>query len=242
MGQINLSRITTTSSIITPPDGCDAMYNQNGVFYFLNSSGATYSFLQTPIDGVGRTNYLPLWTDNDSLSISSLYQTGTTLYSNTLSGATNSMIMSDTNGKLYNSNIRIRQIAVTVSGVEILSLYSSPKTLVPKDGGASTRVHQVISAYVKVIPSTGNYSSNTTLAIYEGGNGYTHTCNALGSTQIRRYRFIPVDTSTSLVQTQDDDNAITLSTLVGNPSGGTGSAVVYLTYTTYDEANISYQP
>lgn len=239
MGQINLSRITNTASIITPPDGCDAMYNQNGTFYFLNSSGATYSFLQTPIDGVGRTNYLPLWSDSDTLSISSIYQVGSTLYSSTLSGPTNSLIVSDTTGKMYNSNVRIKQIAVTVSNAEILQLYSTPKVLVPKDG-VSTRVQQVISAYAKIIPATGNYTSNTTLAIYEGGNGYTHTCNALGSTQIRRYRFIPTDTSTSLIQTQDDDGTITLSTLTGNPSGGTASLVVYLTYTTYDEANISY--
>jgi len=241
MGQINLSRITTTSSIITPPDGCDAMYNQNGTFYFLNSSGATYSFIQTPIDGVGRTDYLPLWTDGDSLGISSLYQSGSTLYSQQLTGMTSSLLVGDTTGKISNSNIRIKQIAITVSHAEILQLYSTPKTLVPKDG-VSTRVHQVISAYVKVTPSTGNYATNTTLAIYEGGNGYTHTCNALGTTQIRRYRFIPVDTSTSLIQTQDDDGVISLSTLTGNPTGGTGSLIVYLTYTTYDEANISNIP
>jgi hypothetical protein len=242
MGQINLSRITTTSSIITPPDGCDAMYNQNGVFYFLNSSGQTSSFIQTSIDGVGRTNYLPLWTDDDSLSISSLYQSGTTLYSNTLTGPTNSLIISDNTGKIYNSNIVIKQIAVTVSGAEIATLFSSPKTLIPTGSGTTT--HQVISAYARVNVVSGAWSGNTNLVLFEGGNGVTHECNALATTQIRRYRFIPRNTSSSLVQTQNDDAAITLSVDTGNPTGATsnGTLTIYLTYTTYDEGNISYQP
>lgn len=240
MGQINLSRITNTASIITPPDGCDAMYNQGGTFYFLNSSGVTSSIIKTPIDGVGRTDYLPLWSDNDTLGISSLYQSGPTLYSNTLTGVTNSLIVSDNTGKIYNSNIVVRQIAVTVSGAEIATLNTSPKTLIP--AGSGTTTHQVISAYVRVNVASGNWSGNTTLAIFEGGNGHTHTCDALATTQVRRYRFIPTDTSTSLIQTQNDDAAIQLSTLTGNPTGtaSNGTLTVYLTYTTYDEGNISY--
>lgn len=158
----------------------------------------------------------------------------------TASGATNSIITADSSGALYNSGIVIRQIAVTVSGGEIRNLNTSPKTIIPRGGGTTT--HQIISAYATITPSGGNWSGNTTLAIYEGGNGYTHTCNALGTTQVRRYRFIPVDTSGSLSQTQNDDADIQLSVLTGNPTGATntGSLTVYLTYTTYDEANIKY--
>lgn len=158
----------------------------------------------------------------------------------TTSGFTNSIIMSDTSGGIYNSGIVVRQIAVTVSGAQIRNLNTSPVTLIPAGGGVTT--HQVLSAYVRVNIGTGNWSGNTTLAIFEGGNGHTHTCNALGTTQIRRYRFIPTDTSTSLIQTQNDDAAIQLSTLTGNPTGATstGTLTVYLTYTTYDEDNIIY--
>lgn len=155
-------------------------------------------------------------------------------------GATNSIIMSDTSGAIYNSGIVVKQIAITVSGTEISTLNDNRITLVPAGGGTTT--HQVISAYAKVNIGTGAWSGNTTLAIYEGGNGYTHTCDALGTTQVRRYRFIPVDTSGSLSQTQNDDAAIQLSTLTGNPTGATstGTLTIYLTYTTYDEANIIY--
>lgn len=156
------------------------------------------------------------------------------------SGATNSLITADSSGSIYNSGIVVKQIAVTVSGGEIRNLNTSPITLVPAAGGTTT--HQVISAYVRVNIGTGNWSGNTTLTLFEGGNGHTHTCNALGTTQIRRYRFIPTDTSGSLTQTQNDDAAIQLSTLTGNPTGATstGTLTVYLTYTTYDEANIIY--
>lgn len=155
-------------------------------------------------------------------------------------GVTNSIIMSDTSGEIYNSGIVLKQIAVTISGAQIATLNTTPITLIPAGGGVTT--HQVISAYVRVNVASGNWSGNTTLAIYEGGNGYTHTCNALGTTQVRRYRFIPVDTSGSLSQTQNDDAAIQLSTLVGNPTGtaSNGTLTVYLTYTTYDEGNIIY--
>ena len=155
-------------------------------------------------------------------------------------GVTNSIIMSDNSGEIYNSGIVVRQIAVTVSGTQISTLNSSPVTLIPAGGGTTT--HQVISAYVRVNIGTGNWSGNTTLSIFEGGTGYTHTCDALGTTQIRRYRFIPVDTSGALSQTQNDDAAIQLSTLTGNPTGATatGTLTVYLTYTTYDESVINY--
>jgi len=156
-------------------------------------------------------------------------------------GATNSIIMSDSSGSLYNSKIVVRQIAVTISGSQIATLNSSPVTLIPAGGGTTT--HQIISAYVRVNVASGNWSGNTTLALFEGGNAHTHTCNALGTTQIRRYRFIPTDTSGSLFQTQNDDAAIQLSTLTGNPTGATsnGTLTVYLTYTTYDESNIAYE-
>ena len=156
------------------------------------------------------------------------------------SGLTNSIIMSDDSGSIYNSGIVIKQIAVTVSGTQIASLNTSPVTLIASGGG--TTVHEIISAYVRVNVVSGAWGTNTTLAIYEGGNGYTHTCNALATTLRRRYRFIPTDTSTSLIQTHDDAATITLSTLTGNPTGATGSGTltVYLTYTTYDESVISY--
>jgi hypothetical protein len=156
------------------------------------------------------------------------------------SGATNSLITADSSGSIYNSGIVLRQIAVTVSGAEIAQLNSTPKTLIPAGGGTLT--HQIISAWVKVNVASGNWSGNTTLAIYQGGNGYTHTANALGTTQVRRYNFTPVDTTGSLSQTMNDDAAVQLSTLTGNPTGtaSNGTLTVYLTYTTYDESNIIY--
>jgi hypothetical protein len=156
------------------------------------------------------------------------------------SGATNSLITADGSGSIYNSGIVVKQIAVTVSGAEIATLNTSPKTLIAAGGGTLT--HQVISAWVKVNVASGNWSGNTTLAIYQGGNGYTHTANALGTTQVRRYNFTPVDTTGSLSQTMNDDAAVQLSTLTGNPTGtaSNGTLTVYLTYTTYDEANIIY--
>lgn len=156
-------------------------------------------------------------------------------------GMTNSIIMSDDSGSIYNSGIVIKQIAVTVSGEQIAALYSSPITLVPAGGGVTT--HQVISAYAKVNVSGGAWGGDPTLVIYEGGNGQTHRISgALATTQIRRYKFIPVDTSSSLIQTQNDDAAITLSTNASNPTGApsNGTLTIYLTYTTYDESNIIY--
>ena len=122
-------------------------------------------------------------------------------------GVTNSIIMSDNSGEIYNSGIVVRQIAVTVSGTQISTLNSSPVTLIPAGGGTTT--HQVISAYVRVNIGTGNWSGNT---------------------------------SGALSQTQNDDAAIQLSTLTGNPTGATatGTLTVYLTYTTYDESVINY--
>jgi hypothetical protein len=156
-------------------------------------------------------------------------------------GLTNSIIMSDDSGSIYNSGIVIKQIAVTVSGAQILTLYESPVTLVPAGGGTTT--HQVISAFVKVNVADGAWGGDPTLVIYEGGNGQSHRIsNALATTQIRRYRFVPVDSSSSLIQTQNDDAAITLSTNASNPTGlpNYGTLTVYLTYTTYDESNIIY--
>lgn len=156
-------------------------------------------------------------------------------------GATNSIIMSDDTGTVYNSGIVIKQIAVTVSGAQIAALFETPVTLVPAGGGVTT--HQVISAYVRVNVDGGAWSGDTTLVIYEGGNGQTHRIsNALATTQIRRYKFIPVDTSSSLIQSQNDDAPITLSTNASNPTGSSsnGTLTVYLTYTTYDESNIIY--
>jgi hypothetical protein len=239
MGQINLSRITTTASIITPPTGVDAIYNQGGVFYFLDSTGSTSSIIRTPIDGVGKTDFLTKWDDEDTIGITDISYDGVDYSSPTLAGLTDSCILvADSDGVFYNSNIMVKQIAVTVSHAEILQLYTTPKVLVPR-GGVST-VLQVISAYCWIIPSTGNYSTYTRLLIYEGGNGYTHTCDALASTQQRRYRFIQNDTSSSLTQTQDDNGDITLSVLTGDPTGGQGTLVVYLTYTYYDETTIPY--
>jgi hypothetical protein len=157
-------------------------------------------------------------------------------------GATNSIIMSDDSGAIYNSGIVVRQIAVTVSGAQITTLYEAPVTLVPAGGGTTT--HQLISAYVRVNIGTGNWSGDTSLVIYEGGNGQTHRISScLGTTQIRRYKFIPVDASGSLSQTQNDDAPITLSTNTANPTGtaATGTLTVYLTYTTYDESVINYE-
>lgn len=156
-------------------------------------------------------------------------------------GVTNSIIMSDNSGEIYNSGIVLRQIAITVSGAQIATLYTSPITLVPAGGGTTT--HQVISAYARINVSSGAWGGDPTLVIYEGGNGATHRINsALATTQIRRYKFIPVDTSSSLIQTQNDDASITLSTNASNPTGATsnGTLTVYLTYTTYDENVINY--
>lgn len=239
MGQINLSRITATNSIITPPTGVDAIYNQGGVFYFLDSTGSTSSIIRTPIDGVGKTDYLTKWTDEDTIGVTDISYDGSNYSSATFAGPTNSCLMvADSDGTFYNSNIMVKQIAVTVSHAEILQLNSTPKVLIPR--GGNTKVLQVISAYCRIIPSTGNYSTNTRLLIFEGGNGHTHTCDPLASTQQRRYRFIPVDVSGSLTQTQDDDGDITLSVQTGNPTGGQGTLVVYLTYTYYDEATIPF--
>ena len=156
-------------------------------------------------------------------------------------GLTNSIIMSDDSGSIYNSGIVIKQIAVTVSGEQIATLNESPVTLVPAGGGTTT--HQVISAYARVNVAGGAWSGDTSLVIYEGGNGQTYRISsALATTQIRRYRFVPVDTSTNLVQGQNDDAPITLSTNTANPTGipANGTLTVYLTYTTYDESNIIY--
>jgi len=157
------------------------------------------------------------------------------------SGLTNSIIMSDDSGSIYNSGIVIKQIAVTVSGAQILTLNEAPVTLVPAGGGTTT--HQLISAYVRVNVDGGAWSGDTSLVIYEGGNGQSHRISScLGTTQIRRYKFIPVDTSGSLVQSQNDDAPITLSTNTANPTGLStfGTLTIYLTYTTYDESNIIY--
>jgi hypothetical protein len=155
-------------------------------------------------------------------------------------GMTNSIIMSDDTGAIYNSGIIVKQIAVTVSGIQILTLNTDPVVLVPAGGGTTT--HQVLSAYVKVNVAGGAWANETGLVIREGGNGVTHRCNGLGTTQIRRFRFIPVDTSSNLSQTQNDDAPITLSTATTNPGGAPdfGTLTVYLTYTTYDESNIIY--
>lgn len=236
MGQINLSRITNTASIITPPSGVDAIYNQNGVFYFLDSTGSTSSIVKTPIDGVGRQNYVALWSDEDTINVSDISYVGSNYYSPVWAGSwTSSIMVADPSGKMYNSGIVHKQIAVTVSGAEVNSLFTTPKVLVPRSG--TSVVHQVISGYVTV-NTPGAKTGNTNLVIYEGGNGVTHECNALGTANVRRYRFIPRNTSSSLVQTQDDDGDITLSTDTGNPTGGsTCSLTVYLTYTTYDETS-----
>ena len=157
-------------------------------------------------------------------------------------GLTNSIIMSDDSGSIYNSGIVIRQISVTISGAQIATLNTSPVTLVPAGGGTTT--HQVISAYVRVNVAGGAWSGDTSLVLYEGGNGTTHRISScLGTTQIRRYKFIPSDTSSSLIQNQNDDAAITLSTQTTNPTGTptNGTLTIYLTYTTYDESNTIYE-
>lgn len=155
-------------------------------------------------------------------------------------GATNSLMMSDSSGDIYNSGIVVKQIAVTVSGAQILTLNEAPVTLIPAGGDFTT--HQIISAYVKVNVADGAWGTEPSLVLYEGGNGVTHKCNGLNTTQVRRFKFVQQDSSGSLTQTQNDDADITLSTPTANPTGlaNYGTLTVYLTYTTYNEANIIY--
>lgn len=40
MGQLNISRITSTQSIITPPQNVDGIYNDGGTFYQINDLGS----------------------------------------------------------------------------------------------------------------------------------------------------------------------------------------------------------
>jgi hypothetical protein len=234
MGQINLSRITTTASIIKPPVGVDAIYNFGGTYYSLDSNGITYSLIRGTIDGIGNTNYLTKWDDNDTIGQADILYSGGSYSSAVLAGLTNScLLVGDADGSIYNSNIMIKQIAVTVSSAEILNLYTTPKVLVARAGTGT--VLQVISAYVK--NNGGSPYAPANLVIFEGGNGATHECEALSTTSVRRYRFIPRNTSAALVQTQDDDGDITLSADAGNPTGGNSDIVIYLTYTYYDESS-----
>jgi hypothetical protein len=175
MGQINISRIASSQSIIIPPFGVDGLYNDSGILY--------------QIDNVGSIQPL---------------------------GA-------------------VKQIAVTMSNSDIQNLLTTPKLLIP--GGGNGVVTQVISGYIN-LNLTSAFTpggSSVVLELYEGGNEETFFNNCIQATQSGRFRFIEKhDPLVQNITTYTTNNDITL-TIGTTFSTGSASAVVYLSYTQYNE-------
>lgn len=176
MGQINISRITSSQSIILPPQGVDGIYNDGGDFYVINSNNDLF-----PLGG------------------------------------------------------NIKQIAVTVSHAEVLDLYNTKKVLIPAPGNG--RVTQVVNAYVHLTYlGGGGYSGNTILNIYQSSQNYSLVTDMLAATASGRFAFYPSAVGLgAAIPTLETSGTVSLSTSGGNPTGGSASLTIYLTYQEWNE-------
>jgi hypothetical protein len=209
-GQLNIGRTLDLSQIVTPPTGVDGFYNLGGDLYRIDDVGNTFSVITSGITGTGSQNFLPVWTSVSSLG---------------------------------SSNIQLKQIAITVSTTDMNSLHTTGKQLLT--GGGSGIVNVVHNAYIKVNPISGT-QTNTLAYIFTGGPGGPPSlmqCNPFGNSvgNERRYVFTPVDTTNAV---SDDynliDNNEVLLKAQNQLTGGSASAVVYLTYYVIDENNMNY--
>lgn len=147
---------------------------------------------------------------------------------------------------IESSNIKLKQIAITISNAELATLDTIGKQLVT--GGGSGIVNQVQSAYIKVEPTAGTFSASLAY-IFTGGPGGPPAlmqCNPFGNTVANgatRYQFTGVDTTNADIDDYNliDNNEILLKAT--NPlsmTAGSASVVVYLTYYEIDENNMLY--
>lgn len=192
--------------------------------------------------------------------VDGFYNLGGDLYRVDDSGNTYSVITSGITGtgsadflpvwtgasSIASSNIKLKQIAITVSNAELATLDTLGKQLVT--AGGSAIVNQVQTAYIKVTPTAGTFSAALAY-IFSGGPGGPPAlmqCNPFGNSVAngtRRYQFTPVDTTNAQIDDYNliDNNEILLKT--NNPldlSVGSASVVVYLTYYEIDENNMIY--
>lgn len=129
----------------------------------------------------------------------------------------------------------IRQIAVTVSHAEILDLYNTKKVLIPAGGNGT--VNQIINAYaLYTYLGGGGYSGNTILNIYQSSVNYSLQADMLAATASGRYMFYQGGVGLgAAIPTLEVTGTVSLSTLTGNPTGGSASLTIYLTYQQWNE-------
>lgn len=129
----------------------------------------------------------------------------------------------------------IKQIAVTVSHAEVLDLYNTKKVLIPAGGNGI--VNQIVNAYVLYnYLGGGGYSTNTTLAIYQSSQNYTLQADMLAATASGRYMFYQGGVGLgAAIPTLEVSGTVSLSTVSGNPTGGSASLTIYLTYQQWNE-------
>lgn len=211
MGQINIGRTLDITQVQTPPTGVDGFYNLNGDLFRIDSSGNTYSVLSSGITGTGSTGKLPVWTGTSTIG---------------------------------SSNIEMRQIAITVSSSEVATLDTAPKQLLT--GGGAGKVNVPVDVWIKVTPISGTISAPVPTFITAGGPGNPPalmSCNPFGGSvgNTRRFRFTPEENTNATIDefSYIDNNEILLQTQVA-PTGGSASAVVYMTYFVYDENGMLY--
>jgi UDP-N-acetylmuramate-alanine ligase len=127
----------------------------------------------------------------------------------------------------------LRQASVEISAAEVADLENTSKVLVPAAGTGVVNVF--IDGYIKVIPISGTLSV-ANAEIRAGGNTIVAETTAFGGSVERRFKFVDINSG---VAANDDYSYITNNeiTLVssGPLTGGSASAIVYFTWTQYNE-------
>ena len=120
----------------------------------------------------------------------------------------------------------------SIATITIYNLGTTPLELIAAPG--ANKIIQVLDAMVKLEAVSGNFTTNTTLTILQGGQQESFTSNCLASTQTRWYYFNQT-VGGGLLSNIQENAPVRLSVSGGDPLGTTSNTIrVYITYRIVD--------
>lgn len=122
---------------------------------------------------------------------------------------------------------------ISITSAEILALNSTPIQLLPASG--SGKVYQILDVMGRLNYLTASYATNTNLRVLYIGVGLTlFTCPSLiagSALRIQQFnRTASVGSTTQIL----GNTAVYLDVQTGNPTSGSGSLDIYISYKVID--------
>jgi hypothetical protein len=124
---------------------------------------------------------------------------------------------------------RVRDTSITIATAAVLTLNSSPVTIVPAPGAGYAI--EVISASARVIYNSAAYATNTTIQVESNGattpqfrllNGINQTISSHRSLG----RYVSANTETQIIENAD----LMVTVAGGDPTAGDSDIKIYLRY------------